>query len=300
MNKLTLSPPGLVIAPIPDVEPQDKNTKIQSLLDQADDPLRIVLENLQSPSLAVLRWASAQEADRLESEVLGASEDEDLWDAANVEQGHELSDFGGRHMRTSSDEEDTALIGPRLPRFGRPGSSPESPPSPDRTEATSNEQRFAVCGLRNLGNTCYMNAGLQCLASIRPLAALLLSPGFDALVRPDNALGWGGTVARSVAAIIRDILTKSYMSPSQFKRSLGSANPMFEGFGQHDVQEFLTFALDGLHEDINQGAPAPPLQDAGNLAAVWNHHRARNLSPVVDIFHGIFQNTVVCDTCHHR
>ena len=43
-------------------------------------------------------------------------------------------------------------------------------------EAEENQPHFqGATGLRNLGNTCYLNAILQCLGSISPLVEYFLS-----------------------------------------------------------------------------------------------------------------------------
>ncbi len=40
--------------------------------------------------------------------------------------------------------------------------------------------------------------------------------------------------------------------PSSFRREMGSFAPRFVGYEQHDSQEFLTYALDGLHTELNR------------------------------------------------
>ena len=40
--------------------------------------------------------------------------------------------------------------------------------------------------------------------------------------------------------------------PSAFKREMGKFASKFLGFDQHDSQEFLQYALEGLHSEMNR------------------------------------------------
>ena len=40
--------------------------------------------------------------------------------------------------------------------------------------------------------------------------------------------------------------------PSGFRRDIGGFAPKFLGFDQHDSQEFLSYALDGIHTELNR------------------------------------------------
>lgn len=44
----------------------------------------------------------------------------------------------------------------------------------------------------------------------------------------------------------------SAIAPRNLKRCIGKYAPQFNGYSQHDAQEFLAFLLDGLHEDLNR------------------------------------------------
>ena len=53
-----------------------------------------------------------------------------------------------------------------------------------------------VCGLYNLGNSCYMSASIQCLNSVAPLRDLIRQERISDLINVENRLGSGGRVVR--------------------------------------------------------------------------------------------------------
>lgn len=95
------------------------------------------------------------------------------------------------------------------------------------------------------------------------------------------------------------------------QRSLTSHAPQFGGSDQHDSQEFLSFLLDGLHEDLNRILNKPTWQPSPEQEAElermpqqiasdqqWQIYRMRNDSLIVDFFQGQFRNRLECLTCH--
>ena len=45
--------------------------------------------------------------------------------------------------------------------------------------------------------------------------------------------------------------------PSSFRREITRFAPKFSGYEQHDSQEFLQYALEGLHLELNRVAKKP-------------------------------------------
>lgn len=100
-------------------------------------------------------------------------------------------------------------------------------------------------------------------------------------------------------------------SPIPSQKSICSHAPQFSGSDQHDAQEFLSFLLDGLHEDLNRVLMKPQIQVTPEREAEleklplqiasqqeWETYRGRNDSLIVDFFQGQFRNRMECLTCH--
>uniref|UniRef100_A0A452VDK5 Ubiquitin carboxyl-terminal hydrolase n=1 Tax=Ursus maritimus TaxID=29073 RepID=A0A452VDK5_URSMA len=176
-----------------------------------------------------------------------------------------------------------------------------------RSRLPSEEPDPGLCGLGNLGNTCFMNSALQCLSNTAPLTDYFLKDEYEAEINRDNPLGMKGEIAEAYAELIKQMWSgrDSHVAPRMFKTQVGRFAPQFSGYQQQDSQELLAFLLDGLHEDLNRVKKKPYLElkdangrpDAVVAKEAWENHRLRNDSVIVDTFHGLFKSTLVCPEC---
>lgn len=115
-----------------------------------------------------------------------------------------------------------------------------------------------VMGLRNHGNTCFINAVLQCLSHTDMLAEYFVLDLYKVDLSRRNKLnskkyGTKGEVTEQLALLLKAIWSCQYdpeMS-NKFKLIVDKYGSQYRGNNQHDAQEFLLWLLDKVHEDLN-------------------------------------------------
>ncbi|KAG8012673.1 Ubiquitin carboxyl-terminal hydrolase 3 [Nibea albiflora] len=150
-------------------------------------------------------------------------------------------------------------------------------PAPDSKLLKDNDGvALGATGLRNLGNTCFMNAILQSLRSLveefrKTLCSL-----------------WQGS--------------QTAFSPDSLFYAIWKIMPSFRGYQQQDAHEFMRYLLDHLHRELQysrNGAshPVSP-QDGVRLSTAEGKCCINGTASVVtSIFGGILQNEVNCLIC---
>lgn len=172
----------------------------------------------------------------------------------------------------------------------------------------SNFQRnVGFTGLHNLGNTCFMNCVLQALANIRVLRDYFLSQGFLQDLNEENPLGTGGRLARSFYTTLKHLWSgeQTAYDPVRLRNIVAKKAPQFLGIMQQDAQEFMSFFLDALHEDLNRVRNKPvfelgdydgyPDEEVAEIS--WKLYKSRNDSFIIDKFHGMYKSRLVCPVC---
>lgn len=172
----------------------------------------------------------------------------------------------------------------------------------------SSDINAGICGLTNLGNTCYMNSAIQCLSNTVPLRDYFIKNDYRKDINRKNPMGMNGNIAESFGNLLRQMwkTNKKCVSPKSLKNMISKWEPHFEGNDQHDSQELLSFLLDGLHEDLNCISINKPYgeinisDDSSDFESAnesWKIHTFRNKSIIVDIFHGLLKSTITCIGC---
>ncbi|NXG42828.1 UBP2 hydrolase, partial [Psilopogon haemacephalus] len=173
-------------------------------------------------------------------------------------------------------------------------------------DPTSSKAVQGLTGLRNLGNTCFMNSILQCLSNTKELRDYCLQNQY--LRDLNNNSRMRTALISEFAKLIQLLWTSSpndSVSPSEFKTQIQRYAPRFVGYNQQDAQEFLRFLLDGLHSEVNRVLVRPRastdtldhLPDDEKSRQMWRRYQEREDSRISDLFVGQLKSSLTCSEC---
>ncbi|KAK2171241.1 hypothetical protein NP493_1087g00063 [Ridgeia piscesae] len=159
--------------------------------------------------------------------------------------------------------------------------------------------KLRTSGIRNLGNTCFMNAVLQSLSNIQSFCGYIkqlpslehqlskkkittrrLKDGEDVFVVEE--------LRKTLVALWQG--NKSAISPESLFSVIWKVVPRFRGYQQQDAHEFMRYLLDRLHSELLTLLPYP------NSTSPYICPKGKS-TIVTAIFGGILQSEVNCLVC---
>uniref|UniRef100_A0A668AEK7 ubiquitinyl hydrolase 1 n=1 Tax=Myripristis murdjan TaxID=586833 RepID=A0A668AEK7_9TELE len=215
-----------------------------------------------------------------------------------------LSHFGSE-VQTEDDKDDGGFTTFRL------GSKDLPMDDGDIGSFLSGEKVPGVSGLKNHGNTCFMNAVLQCLSNTELFAEYLVleqykgqeldedKPKTNGVHLQKKGPAARGEVTEQLSGLVRALWTFEYtpQHSRDFKNAVSRNALQYRGNAQHDAQEFLLWLLDRVHEDLNTinpnsrpsikslEGPSPPLS-AGSF--------------VQELFQAQYRSSLTCPHCQKQ
>jgi len=160
-------------------------------------------------------------------------------------------------------------------------------------------------GLQNIGQTCYMNATIECLSNIKEITDYLLNLN-ETFISKENTL----TISYRNLLIELFLSGKKCIVPQVFKCVIGELNPLFQGMHAADSKDLVFFIIERLHLELNikdqsiQNIPKDFCQlelESRNenlmLQNFSNDFKLKNNSIISETFYGITRSIMKCKGC---
>ncbi|KAH3756143.1 Ubiquitin C-terminal hydrolase [Pelomyxa schiedti] len=150
-------------------------------------------------------------------------------------------------------------------------------------------------GFKNLGNTCYLSAALQCLSSLPCFTHDLLSAHLFEIVETATETQIQREKIYGFYEAFYELFQKKareghqVLNPQPLKESLSKHVPEFSGYNQQDAHEFLSFCFDALEAEISSY-----LQPAKR-----NSTESLMLCPIELNFSCELENLFTCSQCQY-
>ena len=176
-----------------------------------------------------------------------------------------------------------------------------------------------LIGLKNIGQTCYMNSVLQCMSNLYHITNYFLNPTKKNIIY-SNTLTMLNKNAPSLSIAYKELIDNLWKgkpkipyAPHNFKDILGKLNPLFKDQKAGDSKDLIVFLLMQLHEELNnidsninknannfisqENITVNPYDKCQVFQYFFNDFLLKHSSLITRYFYGINQNMFECQNC---
>ncbi len=170
-----------------------------------------------------------------------------------------------------------------------------------------NENFETIVGLRNLGNTSYLNCIIQCLAGSKEFCRFFLDGNFVKFLHQVRVTNKSAALVYDFASLIVAMYTNSgrCISPEPLIRKIIALRPEFKLDNEKDCHKCLSFLLSQLHSEMSEKSkinmlfefPVEESQGMSNSLSAWKRYVTTKGSVITYFFEGQSQIEIKCLSC---
>jgi ubiquitin C-terminal hydrolase len=166
-----------------------------------------------------------------------------------------------------------------------------------------------LCGLINVGNTCFMNSILQCLSNTPSLTDYFLSASYQDDLSIENKRKHEHFLLMSYLTLINNIWdTNQLIKPKSFFENLSKFHRKYFTLQQQDSHECLLYIMDLLHNSVSYAIDVEingePKSKSDELVKkgleTWKKFYENNYSFFIETFNGSTISHIKCNQCNEE
>uniref|UniRef100_A0A1B6LBV5 Ubiquitin carboxyl-terminal hydrolase n=1 Tax=Graphocephala atropunctata TaxID=36148 RepID=A0A1B6LBV5_9HEMI len=216
------------------------------------------------------------------------------------------SSISSRPSRTYSSVRDSYYVPSSSLRASRYSDQETERELLSQSKSKSTQDQGGLNGISNIGNTCFLNAIVQCLSNTKVLLEYITTKDYTNEIRSSAK----ASLMKRFADLVKGLWQggASTMMIHSFKKEVDVYAPRFHGYAQQDAQEFLRYLLEGLHDELNRATSQSrsltediddDLSDSMKAVETWKRYLRFDNSKIVDTFGGLLKSTLECTHCGH-